>query len=211
MATDSPLDPRRDAVEGFGMAETPSTFALSPGSKAPPFKLQRAAGGGVDFASVAGERGTLVAFVCNHCPYVIHLAKELGEFAREIAGKGVATVAISSNDVENYPADAPEKMVEAAREWGWDFPYLYDESQEVAKAYGAACTPDFFLFDGNGELFYAGQFDDTRPKSGQKPDGADMRVAVETMLAGKAPAASPKPSTGCNIKWKKGNEPPYFG
>ena len=193
------------------MAETPSTFFLKPGDEAPSFELPDGTGKMHRLSEVSGEAGTLVVFACNHCPYVVHLGRELGEFAREVAGKGVATVAISSNDVQNYPADAPAKMVEVAREWGWDFPYLYDETQDVAKAYGAACTPDFLLFDGQGRLYYAGQFDETRPRSGVAATGHDMREAVDGMLGGEAPAASPAPSTGCNIKWKPGSEPAYYG
>ena len=158
-----------------------------------------------------GKKGTLVMFACNHCPFVIHLAKEMADFAEEIGATGVNTVAISSNDVENYPQDSPEKMAEFAKQYGWDFPYLYDESQDVALAYGAACTPDFFLFDADLRLFYAGQFDDSRPKNGKPAKGTDLAAAVNALLddAGSAPPAMP--STGCNIKWKPGNEPPYFG
>ena len=150
--------------------------------------------------------------MCNHCPFVVHLAEALSACARDCAGRGVGVVAISSNDVENYPQDGPVEMVEFARENGWDFPYLYDKSQEVAKAYAAACTPDFFLLDGERRLYYAGQFDASRPK---KPDvpvtGGDLRTAVDAMLAGGPPIADGVPSSGCNIKWKPGNEPPYFG
>jgi hypothetical protein len=122
----------------------------------------------------------------------------------------VGTVAISSNDIENYPADAPEHMTTFAAQHGWNFPYLYDETQEVAKAYGAACTPDFFLFDQELRLYYAGQFDSSRPKSGEAPTGEDLRAAVQGMLAGAEPPERPFPSSGCNIKWRSGSEPPYF-
>lgn len=158
-----------------------------------------------------GVNGTLVFFACNHCPYVVMLAEILGVFGQELQEQGVGVVAISSNDVENYPQDGPEKMAEFARDRGWHFPYLYDETQEVAKAYGAACTPDFFLFDAQDKLYYAGQFDDSRPKNGRKPDGADLRAAVEGMLSGKEAPQESFPSSGCNIKWKPGNEPAYFG
>ncbi|MEO0531751.1 MAG: thioredoxin family protein, partial [Planctomycetota bacterium] len=148
---------------------------------------------------------------CNHCPFVIHMADALADFAKEYQEKGLAVVGISSNDVENYPADTPEKMVEEAQSRGYTFPYLYDESQEVAKAYKAACTPDFFLFDADHKLAYRGQFDSTRPDSGQTPTGEDLRAACDAVLAGNTPSEQQLPSIGCNIKWKAGNEPDYFG
>lgn len=193
------------------MAATPSTFILKPGDQAPSFNLPDPAGNLVSYETAAGPKGLLVAFVCNHCPYVVHLAEALGKFSRVIADSGVGTVAISANDVENYPQDSPTQMGEKAALWRWSFPYVYDESQEVAKAYGAACTPDLFLFDHEGKLFYAGQFDDSRPNQGNPPDGADLGAAVAKMLADDEAPKSPTPSTGCNIKWKSGNEPPYFG
>ena len=193
------------------MSEVKSTFRLATGDAAPAFTLPDPSGAGHSLDDLAGANGTLVVFACNHCPFVVHLASQIGEFAKEIGGKGVATVAISSNDVENYPADSPEKMAEFAQASGWDFPYLYDESQEVAKAYSAACTPDFFLFDRGRKLYYAGQFDNSRPKNDAAITGADLRAAVEALLAGEAPTENPFPSSGCNIKWKAGNEPPYFG
>lgn len=186
------------------MAETPSTFMLKPGDAAPDFTLPDPAGAPHALARIAGPAGTLVVFACNHCPYVVMLADLLGRLAAEWKERGIACVAISSNDVANYPQDAPDLMAEFARAHGWDFPYLYDESQEVAKVYGAACTPDFFLFDGGLRLFYAGQFDDSRPKNGRAPDGGDLRGAVDAMLGGAAPPENPRPSTGCNIKWKPG-------
>lgn len=193
------------------MALVPSTFILSIGAQAPDFSLpEPKIGGDVSLSDVKGENGTLVVFACNHCPYVVHLAKEMGEFGKEITSKGIGMVAISSNDVENYPQDGPEKMVEFAAESSWEFPYLYDESQEVAHAYKAACTPDFFLFDAEGKLYYAGQFDDSRPGAGNAT-GDDLRVAVEKMLAREVFAESMKPATGCNIKWKSNNAPEYFG
>lgn len=193
------------------MAETFSTFSLANGDPAPDFRLPSPDGSLHALSDVAGAKGLLVIFACNHCPYVVHLASALGELANELAKKEVGVVAISSNDVGKYPQDGPELMSEFAKEQGWDFPYLYDESQEVAKAYGAACTPDFFLFDKDLRLFYAGQFDDTRPRGGNEPDGSDMRAAVSAMLAGESPASDPRPSSGCNIKWIPGNEPAYFG
>jgi peroxiredoxin len=193
------------------MAEVPSTFQLAPGSPAPAFSLQDASGGIHSPASlVSGKRGLLVVFACNHCPFVIHLADALGRFAGEIAGKGVATVAIASNDVERYPADAPDRMPAFARAHGWDFPYLHDATQEVARAYAAACTPDFYLFDADLKLVYAGQFDDSRPGRGTAT-GRDLALAVEHLLAGRETPAPWVPSTGCNIKWKPGNEPEWFG
>ena len=189
------------------MSEVLSSFQLSPGDAAPDFSLPDAYGKLHARADVAGERGLLVVFACNHCPFVLHLADALGDLAREIALQGVNTVAINSNDLSRYPQDGPEEMKVFAAERRWDFPYLLDESQEVAKAHGAACTPDFFLFRPDGKLFYAGQFDDSRPRSGIAPHGGDLREAVRRMLEGEEPLARPYPSSGCNIKWKPGNEP----
>ncbi|MDF1862206.1 MAG: thioredoxin family protein [Verrucomicrobiales bacterium] len=193
------------------MAEVPSTFQLKPGASAPDFELPDGAGSYHQLSNlIAGKKGLLVAFVCNHCPFVVHLAKELGDFAREIASGEIQTVAISANDVANYPADSPEKMVQFAEASGWDFPYLYDESQEVAKAYAAACTPDFYLFDSSLKLTYAGQFDNSRPGRGE-PTGDDMRNAVRDLLSGETTPEPWYPSSGCNIKWKPGESPDYFG
>lgn len=151
-----------------------------------------------------------MVFACNHCPFVIHLADALGDLAREIAALGVQTVAINSNDAAKYPQDSPEHMPEFAHEHGWDFPYLIDESQETAKAYGAACTPDFFLLDAAGRVTYMGQFDDTRPRSGMAPHGGDLREAVRRMVEGEEPLIRPYPSSGCNIKWKEANQPEWW-
>jgi len=196
------------------MAEVPSTFRLEPGANAPDFELPDADGRLYSLSGLLeGRRGLLVAFVCNHCPFVVHLAKALGSFADEVAAKGIATVAINSNDVERYPADAPEKMAAFATDSGWHFPYLYDADQKVAHAYAAACTPDFYLFDDEGALVYAGQFDETRPRgdSGPGAHGADLRRAASCLLA-EEPVPEPwYPSSGCNIKWLPGNEPEYFG
>ncbi|NLT69965.1 MAG: thioredoxin family protein [Verrucomicrobiaceae bacterium] len=193
------------------MAEVPSTFSLKPGTPAPDFALPDSSGQVHALSDLlAGKKGLLVAFACNHCPFVVHLAEALGAFAGKIATDGVATVAINANDTARYPADAPEKMGAFAVASGWDFPYLYDETQEVAKAYAAACTPDFYLFDGEGRLRYAGQFDDSRPGKGQTPTGTDLAAAVENLLSGKATPPPWYPSTGCNIKWKPGQEPDYF-
>ena len=191
------------------MSEVQSTFQLRPGDSAPDFSLPDADGHIVTRAEAAGAGGLLVLFACNHCPFVVHLAEVVGEFAREISAQGVNTVAINSNDLEKYPQDGPEPMKQFAAKWRWDFPNLLDESQEVAKAHGAACTPDFFLFSGEGKLFYTGQFDDSRPRGGQGPHGGDLREAVRRMLGGEQPPARPYPSSGCNIKWKPGSAPEF--
>lgn len=191
------------------MAEVTSTFELRYGDNAPPFELPDAWSKKHSLRDIAGREGTVIVFACNHCPFVIHLAKELGEMAREIFGKGVNTVVINSNDLEKYPQDGPIPMRDFAKEYGWNFPYLIDESQEVAKSFGAACTPDFFLFNAEGRLVYSGQFDVTRPRSGQAATGKDLREAVRKMLSGEAPEKG-VPSSGCNIKWKPGNEPKWF-
>jgi peroxiredoxin len=189
------------------MAETLSSFEMKPGDPAPDFTLPDADGILHSRAEITGENGLLVVFACNHCPFVIHLADALGDFAREAAGQGVNTVVINSNDLENYPQDGPGPMKEFSRDHRWEFPYLLDESQQVAKAHGAVCTPDFFLFGANHRLFYAGQFDDSRPRSDQEAHGGDLREAMRRMLEGEAPLARPYPSSGCNIKWKQGNAP----
>lgn len=192
------------------MAEVPSTRFLPLGSPAPEFALPDGAGVVQTLADVRGPKGVVVVFLCNHCPYVLHLAQELGTFAATCEAKGVGFVAINSNDVSRYPADSPEKMRQFASTHAWDFPYLYDESQDVAHAYCAACTPDFYVFDADLRLTYCGQFDDSRPHSGRAATGADLRRAVEAVLAGDPPLTDQLPSTGCNIKWKPGNEPRWF-
>lgn len=189
------------------MSETLSSFQMRVGDAAPEFLLPDADGKILHRSAIAGEKGLLVVFACNHCPFVIHLADALGDLAREISLLGVATAAINSNDLVRYPQDGPEQMKDFALEHRWEFPYLLDESQEVAKAYGAVCTPDFFLFDGDGRLFYTGQFDDSRPRGGKDAHGGDLRESVRRMLAGEGPLTRPYPSSGCNIKWKPGNEP----
>jgi peroxiredoxin len=153
----------------------------------------------------------LVVFMCNHCPFVIHVADALAQMARDFQAKGVGVVGISSNNTTTHPADSPEQMVHEAENRGYTFPYLFDETQEVAKAYRAACTPDFFLFDKDKKLVYRGQMDDSRPDSGIPVTGKDLRAAVDAVLAGKPVAEMQKPSIGCNIKWKAGNEPDYYG
>ncbi|MEX0741209.1 MAG: thioredoxin family protein, partial [Phycisphaeraceae bacterium] len=154
----------------------------------------------------------LVVFMCNHCPYVIHLADAVADLVAEYQDEGLAMVGINANDVEAHPDDSPEKMIDEARNRRYTFPYLYDETQEVAKAYSAACTPDFFLFDKDHRLYYRGQFDDTRPKQDppQKPTGDDLRQAIQAVLKGEPAPQPQRPSLGCNIKWKPGNEPRYF-
>ena len=193
------------------MAEVPSTFHLKSGQSAPDFTLPDGTGISTTLSVLTnGRKGLIIAFVCNHCPFVVHLADALGKFAKECDKKGVAVVAINSNDVENSPADSPENMVRFAQSSGWDFPYLYDESQMVAKSYSAACTPDFYLFNGNCQLTYAGQFDDTRPGRGGTPTGEDLRGAVDNLLANQPTPEPWYPSSGCNIKWKPGESPDYF-
>jgi peroxiredoxin len=191
------------------MARTPSTM-LPLGTKAPPFTLVNVDGNLVSLSDFDGAPAFLVIFMCNHCPFVKHLADALAQFGAEYMAKGVAIVGINSNDVSSHPADSPEQMVREAEERGYTFPYLFDESQEVAKEYRAACTPDFFLFDGDRKLVYRGQFDSSRPDSGTPVTGADLRAAVDAVLAGKKPSAKQSPSIGCNIKWIPGREPDYF-
>ena len=184
------------------MAKTASTM-LPLGTRAPDFTLpDTVSGRTLGLADVRGTRGTLVMFICNHCPYVKHVNAELVRVARDYAPRGVGLVAISSNDVENHPEDRPELMREVARSQGYPFAYLYDASQDVARAYDAACTPDFFLFDGEDRLVYRGRLDASTPGNAQANDGADLRAALDGLLAGRGPLATQLPSMGCNIKWK---------
>ncbi len=194
------------------MAEVPSTFRLERGAPAPDFRLPDGQGSEHSLAELSsGKKAIVIAFVCNHCPFVIHLADALGKFAAEYEGQGVQTIAINANDVGNYPDDAPDKMVLFAEKHGWKFPYLYDATQEVALAYAAACTPDFYVFNEKLELTYAGQFDGSRPGRGGEISGEDLRKAVdETLATGQTSEPAWQPSSGCNIKWKPGNEPDYF-
>lgn len=193
------------------MAAVNSTM-LELGTTAPDFSLKDTVSGEtLKPADVKGKNGLLVMFISNHCPYVKLIKKELTKYANDYAPEEIGVVAICSNDVENYPDDSPKKMKEDAEKFGYTFPYLYDETQEVAKKYKAACTPDLYLFDGNLELFYRGQFDDARPNNGIEPTGKDLRNATELMLAGAQAPKEQIPSIGCNIKWIKGNEPDYFG
>ena len=191
------------------MVKTASTM-LPLGTTAPDFSLINVNGQTVSRTDFQDAKGLLVIFMCNHCPFVIHLADQLAQFARDYHDAGLAIVAISSNDVSNHPQDSPEQMVHEAEQRGYIFPYLYDEEQEVAKAYHAACTPDFFLFDGNHQLVYRGQFDSSRPDSGIPVTGEDLRQAVVAMLAGQPVSEDQKPSLGCNIKWKEEQAPDYF-
>ncbi|MDH4192722.1 MAG: thioredoxin family protein [Nitrospirota bacterium] len=156
-----------------------------------------------------GKQAILVMFICRHCPYVVHVQEGLAKLGRDYQGKNVGIVAISSNDVKNYPQDSPPRLKEMAEELGLTFPYCYDESQQVAKAFTAACTPDFFLFDGERKLVYRGQLDDSRPGNGKPVTGLDLRRALDAVLEGKPVPVVQKPSAGCNIKWKTGNEPDY--
>ncbi len=192
------------------MVETASTM-LPLGTSAPNFSLQNAVDGStVSLADFAGRKGLLVIFMCNHCPFVVHLRSDLAKFAKEYQAKGLGIVGISSNDAGAYPQDGPDKMAEEAKSAGYVFPYLFDETQAVAKAYSAACTPDFFLFDEHQKLAYRGQFDDSRPQSGTPITGADLRAACDAVLAGEKVSDNQKPSIGCNIKWRAGNAPAYF-
>jgi peroxiredoxin len=192
------------------MVQTPSTM-LPLGTPAPDFELPDPAGRRHSLGDCADARALVVAFICNHCPFVVHIREALAAFGRDAAEKGVAVVAISANDVDHYPADSPEKMAEEIEIAGYAFPYLYDASQEVAKAYRAACTPDFFLFDSDRRLVYRGQFDSSRPGNDVPVTGEDLRAALDDLLETGAVTREQVPSIGCNIKWKPGNEPAYFG
>jgi peroxiredoxin len=186
-----------------------SSTMLPLGTSAPAFSLPDVATGQtVSLADFAEKQALLVMFVCAHCPYVVHVRSELARLARDYADRGVGFVAITANDVERYPQDAPEPSAAMARAAGWTFPFLYDASQAVAQAYTAACTPDFFLFDKARRLVYRGQLDGSRP-SGGVPDGADLRAALEAVLGGQAVSAEQRASIGCGIKWKPGKEPAY--
>jgi thiol-disulfide isomerase/thioredoxin len=196
------------------MAAVPSTM-LPLGTPAPSFSLPDAVTGRIfTLDSFRDARALVVMFICNHCPFVQHVRHEIARVARDYSPRGVAFVAINSNDVEKYPDDAPPKMKQEALEAGYSFPYLFDESQSVAKAYRAACTPDFYVFDGQRRLVYRGQLDDSRPPGRSTTPvpvtGRDLRAALDALLAGRPVPADQKPSIGCNIKWKPGNEPDYY-
>ena len=192
------------------MVRTPSTM-VPLGTEAPDFALPDTSGRTVRLDDFEGADALLVVFMCNHCPYVKHLKAAIADYAWEYQEEGLAVVAINSNDVESHPEDAPARMKEDAERHGYPFPYLFDETQEVAKAYGAACTPDFFLYDSDFRLAYRGRFDGSRPGNDEPVTGADLRRATEAVLAGGDPPSEQVPSQGCNIKWKPGNAPAWFG
>ncbi|MGE3578925.1 MAG: thioredoxin family protein [Vicinamibacterales bacterium] len=191
------------------MAATPSTM-LELGTPLPVFDLPDYSGASVSSASLAGAKGVLVMFVSVHCPFVKLIQAEVGRFASEYLPKGLRIVAIGANDLATHPQDGPDGMKGQAAANGWTFPYLVDASQQVAKAFKAACTPDLFLFDAQGRLAYRGQFDGARPGNGVAVTGADLRAAADRVLAGEPVPADQRPSIGCNIKWRSGNEPDYF-
>ena len=191
------------------MALVPSTM-LALGTKAPDFRLPEVVSGKtISLSTFAGQQALLIMFICRHCPYVQHVKEELARLGRDYAGTPTGIVAISSNDAANYPDDAPDKLKAMSQELGLAFPLCYDESQGVAKTYTAACTPDFFLFDAHRALVYRGQLDDARPGNGKPVTGRDLRAAMDAVLAGKPVSPDQKASVGCNIKWKKTNEPAY--
>ncbi|MDY7104973.1 MAG: thioredoxin family protein [Actinomycetota bacterium] len=187
------------------MATSSAMMAL--GTEAPPFDLPDPTGGRHRFDERVGDAGLLVMFICNHCPYVKHVQEPLARLAEEWMENGLGVVAINSNDVSAYPDDSPPRMAEVAERIGYPFPYLFDEDQSVARAYGAVCTPDFFLFDRDHRLVYRGRFDHTRPGGATPATGADLAAAVALVLTGETPPADQAPSMGCSIKWKPGNEP----
>lgn len=190
------------------MAKTESIM-LPLGTEAADFSLN-GVDGMFNFSQMKGKAGYVIAFICNHCPFVKHLKKEFSTFAQDVLAQNIHTIAINSNDVEKYPDDSLEKMKEDKEMFHYAFPYLLDESQEVAKLYRAACTPDFYLFDANKTLVYRGQFDASRPENGIPVTGEDLRQAITHLLAGNPPLTQQRPSIGCNIKWKPGQEPNYF-
>ncbi len=184
------------------MARTPSKM-LDLGTKAPDFTLPDPYGNEYSRDEVAGKHGLLVVFYCNHCPFVKHIRDKFTEISSEYMDKGIGVVAINSNDIINYPDDSPGRMAEDIEQYGYRFPYLYDETQDVAHAYDAACTPDFYLFDADLKLVYRGQFDDSRPGNDQPVTGADLKEAMGALIRGEKPSIDQKPSIGCNIKWKQ--------
>ena len=192
------------------MALTASTMLLELGEAAPDFQLPDVtSGNAISLDTFSGKKGVLVMFICRHCPYVIHVKDELARLGRDYASSNLGIVAISSNDATSYPMDAPTRLKEMAEELGFRFPLCYDETQEVAKAYAAACTPDFFLLDESRKLAYRGQLDDSRPGNGIPVTGRDLRSAIDAVLAGRPIAGPQKPSMGCNIKWKPGSRPTF--
>ena len=191
------------------MVKTASTM-LPLGTQAPDFQLPNIDGSTVSLSDLRGTRALVVIFMCNHCPFVKHVAAELVRLNHDYASQGVQIVGISSNDIDAFPSDSPEAMKKEAADQGYTFPYLFDATQSVAKAYKAACTPDFFVFDADHKLVYRGQLDDSRPNSGKPVTGVDLRAALDQVLAGKPTSEEQRPSIGCNIKWRAGAEPEYF-
>lgn len=205
--------PRHGSLRSRGdedMVATPSTM-MKLGTHAPDFSLPDTDGKTVSLPDFKDASGLLIMFICNHCPFVIHVADELAALCKEYQSRGMAVVGICSNDVDNYPDDSPELMKKEKARRGYTFPYLYDESQGVAKTYRAACTPDFFLFDRDQKLVYRGQMDASRPGNDIPVTGRDLRAAMDAVLGGKPVPEDQRPSLGCNIKWKPGNAPDYFG
>jgi peroxiredoxin len=192
------------------MVKTASTM-LPLGTQAPDFSLPDPEGKLVSLSDFADAPALLVVFMCNHCPYVKHVAAELAALGREYQGRGAAVIGINSNDIDNYPDDGPQKMAEESAQRGYTFPYLLDENQEVARAYHAACTPDFYVFDKEQKLVYRGQLDESRPGNDVPVSGGDLRAALDAVLDGRPVSDAQTASLGCNIKWKPGNEPDYFG
>ncbi len=193
------------------MAQTASTM-LPLGTQAPAFHLPDVVSGKtLSLATFADKQALLVMFICRHCPFVKHVQAELAQIGKDYAGKNIGIVAISANDATKYPDDAPDKLKAMVQEQGFTFPVCYDESQETAKVYTAACTPDFFLFDADKKLVYRGQLDDSRPSNGKPVTGKDLRAAIDSVLGKELVNPEQKPSIGCNIKWKPGNQPAYFG
>ncbi|MGB3210725.1 MAG: thioredoxin family protein [Desulforhopalus sp.] len=192
------------------MVLTPSTMQEL-GLQAPDFTLADPSGKPYSLGDMSINKGLLVIFMCNHCPYVIHIREKLVEKIRDYQEQGVTVIAINSNDFTAHPDDSPEKMTHDSTTYDYTFPYLVDEQQDVAKAYGAACTPDLFLFDAEKKLVYRGQFDSARPGNNEPVTGADLTSAVERLIGGRQISVEQRPSMGCNIKWKPGNEPEYFG
>ena len=190
------------------MARTPSTM-LKLGTQAPEFSLLEPASGSQVSLDYFKDSPLLVVFSCNHCPYVLHIIDSFVSMANSYLDKGLSTVWINANDVEHYPDDSPEKMVQLVRDHGFKFPYLYDQTQQVAQAYQAACTPDFFLFDSTHRLVYRGQYDASRPGNNEPVTGHDLKLAIDALLAGNPVTEDQLPSLGCNVKWKAGNEPDY--
>ncbi|MBW3666011.1 MAG: thioredoxin family protein [Actinobacteria bacterium] len=191
------------------MALTESEM-LELGTQAPDFSLPDTDGRTVSRSDFSDAEALAVLFICNHCPYVKHIREELARFARDYAGSDLGIVAISSNDIDQYPSDSPVAMKEEAKTYGYTFPYLFDEDQSVAKSYTAMCTPDFFLFGPDRKLVYRGRFDESRPDSGVPVTGKDLRAAVDAVLGGDEVDEPHRPSMGCSIKWKPGNAPAYF-